>query len=749
MTASTTSRPARAVARLALACARRPRSVVAAWVLLAFTLVAAGVAFGRPTSEETSLPGSDSQVARDLLDAHPVGTGPQAGSTGTLVVRSESGRLDADPARAQVSAVLAALDGVAHVTQARGPSAQAGSLSADGRTGWIAVDLDVTEREVTKAMARDVTGAATAAVDSVDGGTVTVLPGGVLARAADREGGHRSEAIGLVVALLVLAWALRSVVAAALPPLVAVITLAVSVSTIGLLGHVADVPSVATTLATMIGLGVGIDYGLFLLSRLRAELAAGAALLDAVAVAAASSGTAVAWAGSTVVIALGGLAVAGVPVLVTLSWTTAISVVVAVLGALTLLPALMAWCGGRIAPARVRAPRSGRWSWARQADLVTGRPWLGLVASVLVLGALAWPATSLTLAQTDAGDDPAHKASRQAYDALAAAFGPGVNGPLTVVAALDPPASPASASASASTSGGDADPRVASLTAALRDVDGVARLGAPAPSADGAIVRVSVTPTTAPSDPATSALVTTLREVAVDGARVHVGGPVAARADLGGTIADRAPWAIGTVLLLSTALLLVAFGAPVVAAKAALMNLVSIGAAYGVLTWGLQEGHLSRFVGLDGPVPVDSYVPLMLFALLFGLSMDYEVFLLSAVRESWDARGGGPDRSRASVRDGLASTGRVITAAATIMVCVFALFVLRGEPTVTMFGLGMAVAIAVDATIVRGVLVPATMVLLGGANWWTPLSGRGRRGRPRPPAPRSAAPSEPERASSR
>ncbi|EEP69915.1 membrane protein, partial [Micromonospora sp. ATCC 39149] len=329
------------------------------------------------------------------------------------------------------------------------------------------------------------------------------------------------------------------------------------------------------------------------------------------------------------------------------------------------------------------------------------------------------PAATLSLGQLDAGDDPPGSATRTSFDLLAEGFGPGVNGPLAVVAAVDPPAA------------GTADPRLTELARELAATPGVAFVAPVRLTDGGRVATASVQPDTGPSDPATAALVADLRDVRVDGVRVHVGGATATRADLAERVRERMPWVIAVVVGLSTVLLYVAFRAPVLAVKAAVMNLVSIGAAYGVLTAVFSWGWGVELTGLSGPVPVESYVPMMLFALLFGLSMDYEVFLLSAVQEAWWATGD----NRVAVREGLAGTGRVITSAALIMVTVFAGFVLHTDPVIKMFGLGMAVAVAVDATVVRGLLVPATMALLGRANWWHP----GRRGRTVPAPERAQA----------
>jgi RND superfamily putative drug exporter len=684
--------------RLGRAVAVRPRLVLVAWLAVAGGLLAAVTMLGAPTDNDVTLPGSDAQAARDLLSAHAPGADA---TVGQVVLHVDNGRLDDPGQRAAVDESVRRITGLRHVTAVLPADAATGSLSADGRTGYLSVTLDVSPRAVDRPLATSVLdGAAPARAAGVQ-----VVSGGVLAQALDTSDTRTSELLGLAVAAVVLVLAFRGLVAAALPIVTAILTLSCGISLIGLTGHVAHVPTVGASLATMIGLGVGIDYALFLVTRYRELLAAGTPAREAVADSVASSGTAIVFAGGTVVIALGGLYLAGVPVLGTLAWCCALVVAFAVAGATTLLPALLALLGPRVdALGTTPRPDRGGSGWARLADRVTRRPWLYAVGTTVLLAGLAAPALGLRLGQTDAGDNPAGSAGRTSYELLADAFGPGVNGPLTVVATFD--GVPDSAS----------DPRVAALARRVAGTPGVARVGPPALSADHTVVYLTVDPTTAPGDPATARLVTTLRDTRVDGVHPHVTGVTAARADLATRIGDRMPVVIGTVVGLAALLLFAAFRAPVVAAKAAVMNLVSIGAAYGGLTAVFAWGWGTAVTRLPGPVPVESYVPTMLFALLFGLSMDYEVFLLTAVQEEWRATGD----NRASVRVGLARTGRVITSAALIMVCVFASFVLHTDPVIKMFGSGMAVAIAVDATIVRGLLVPATMALLGRANWWRP-----------------------------
>ncbi|MBO4208605.1 MMPL family transporter [Micromonospora echinofusca] len=705
----------RRLARIGRFCVARPRTVLGAWLVVAVALVGLAGALGRPTDNDVTLPGSDAQAARDLM---PSGSGGDQ-VNGQLVVHVDSGRLDDPDRRAALAEAERRIAEVEHVTRVTGPTAAQGSLSADGRTGYLTIGLDLRPRDVDRPLAERIEVAAQPARAA----GITTVDGGVLAAAGERGGARTSELIGLAVAALVLLFAFGGLVAAAMPLLTAIFTLACAVSAIGLAGHLTGIPSVATTLATMIGLGVGIDYALFLITRHRGLLAGGLPVADAVVRSVAGSGSAVVFAGGTVVIALGGLAVAGVPILGTLGWTAGLVVVFAVAGAVTLLPALLALLGRRVDALRLRPARiladgdraagtpDGA-GWARLADRVTRRPVRWLLLSTVLLGVLATPVLDLRLGQTDAGHNPPGSASRTSYELLAGGFGPGINGPLTVVVRLDPPAA------------GPADPRLADLTRTVAGTPGVAGTGPVNLGDDRTVATLSVRPTTAPGDPATAELVHGLRRVAVAGQSVHVGGVIATRVDLADRIRDRMPLVIGVVVLLSALLLLAAFRAPVLAAKAALMNLVSVGAAYGALTAVFGWGWGVELTGLTGPVPIESYVPMMLFALLFGLSMDYEVFLLTAVQEAWRATGD----NRVAVRAGLAGTGRVITSAALIMITVFASFVLHADPVIKMFGLGMAVAIAVDATLVRGLLVPSTMALLGRANWWQPR----RRRRPAP-----------------
>ncbi|MEE1785600.1 MMPL family transporter [Streptomyces sp. SP17BM10] len=692
-------------------CARRPKRVVAAWLLLlAAALTAVGL-FGRVTSEDVSIPGSDSQAALDVATrAFPAA----ASGKQPVLLHTPAGAaaLTAPDAATAVRSAAAAIAAVPHVVAVTTPYDPAGAaaMAADGHTAYLSVELDVSGREVTPAM----TDAVLAAAAPATAAGIEVTPGGQLAAAVDRASTGRSEAIGLAAALLVLTLTLGSLLAAGLPLLAGAVGLGIALPVLGLVGHLMDVPEAGETIAAMIGLGVGIDYTLFGLTRFRDLRAAGAGIEDAAVRTTAGSGKSVAFAGSAVVAALAGLALGGLPLLYALALAPAIAVVTALGVNLTLLPAVLVLLGGRLTPRPAApAPQGRPRGWGRIAALVAAKPWPLLLAGLALLGVLAAPAAHLHLGQLDAGSKARGTMSRTAYDRMAQAFGPGANGVLQVVDVLPAPV-PAGT--------GSTDPRLTAVTAALRGAEGVAAVGPPALAADGRTVRWQVTPATAPSDAATPALVHRLRSqvlpaaTAGSGQVVHVGGAPAAQADLNARIARRMPLVVGFVLTVAGLLLLLAFRAPLVAVKAAVMNLVSVAAAYGVLAAVFQDGWGARLIGLEGAVPIPGYVPLLMFAVLFGLSMDYEVFLLSAVREGYLRE---RDNRRAVVT-GLSATGRIISSAALIMVAVFLSYLLSADPVVKMFGIGLATAVALDATVVRGLLVPATMVLLGDANWWLP-----------------------------
>ncbi|GGP11181.1 membrane protein [Nonomuraea glycinis] len=697
----------RFLGRLGGWCARHGRLVLTLWVIAAAALMGGSIVLGSPVSNDASIPGTDAQRAHDLM-RDGFGPGYDQGGTVQLVIYSPYGPLTEDRPKQAVERTVADLRTLPHVVQVDSPYRR-GGIASNLRIGLVTVRME--GHDSTK-LAEN-TQVLSAAAEPARQAGLEVVPADSSTPADKEIKTGPSEIIGVVCALLVLIFAFGTLTAALVPIFTALVSVASGLGVIGLLGHVVDVPKQAGIMATMIGLGVGIDYALFLLSRHRRLLATGLPVQEAVRRAVASSGGAVVFAGGTVIIALSALMLGGFPLLRTLGWITGISVVSAVLTAVTLVPAQLGLLGHRVNTLKVpflgRRPESS--GWGGLGAWVARRPWTVLVGSVLVLATLAAPALALQLGSLDEGYGAKGEPSRRAYELMASGFGPGINGPLTVVAKV---------------TGSDA--AVDRLSNAIEAVDGVANVSEAKKNDSGDAVMIQVVPEYAPSDARAAEVVREIRQLNVDGVQAHVGGEVAGLTDAADRMAERTPLVIGVVVLLSALLLLFAFRAPIVAIKAALMNLVSLGAAFGALALVFSIGLGSGLVGMDAPanssylqtiffsVPIESYVPLMLFAVLFGLSMDYEVFLLTAVRQAYLKHG---DNAR-SVAEGLGSTGRVITSAALIMVAVFTAFIAYPDPMVKTFGVGLAAAIAVDATIIRGFLVPATMVLLGRWNWWCP-----------------------------
>ncbi|MBO3746663.1 MMPL family transporter [Streptosporangiaceae bacterium NEAU-GS5] len=700
--------------RLGHWCAQHGRIVLALWIVAAGALTVGTLVYGRPINNNVAIPGTDAQRAHDLM-REGFGPGYEVGGAIQIVLYSPDIPLTSPNRRGAVDRTLTAMRRIEHVVVAQSPY-RLGGLASNLRIGLITVKLhgqDSTRLGETSARL-------VAAAKPLRDIGVEVVPADSSTPADKEVHTGVSEIVGVLFALLVLVFAFGTLVAALVPIFTALISLGVALGIIGLLGHLVDVPKSASIMATMIGLGVGIDYALFLLSRHRKLLADGVPVLESVRRTAASSGGAVVFAGGTVVIALTALMLAGFPLLRTLGWITGIAVICAVATSITLVPALLGLLGRRIGALRVLPGGSkrggpGRAGWAELGHWVAARPWKVLVLTVVVLAGLAAPAVALKLGPLDDGYADRGTSARRAYELLEAGFGPGANGALIVVTELPDATSAA--------------PALRRVADRVGDTEGVAYAGAPKVNVSGRSALIEVVPAYAPSDPRALDVVKRLRAIHVPGAQVHVGGRVAGLADAGDQIMSRTPLVVGVVVLLSALLLLLAFRAPLVALKAALMNLISLGAAFGALTVVFSLGLGSRLVGMDPPphavnwmtplffpVPIDTYVPLMLFAVLFGLSMDYEVFLLTSVRQAYARTG---DNTRA-VAEGLGSTGRVISSAALIMVAVFTAFIAYPDPLVKVFGVGLAVAIIVDATLIRGFLVPATMVLLGRLNWWLP-----------------------------
>jgi putative drug exporter of the RND superfamily len=687
--------------RIGDASARRPWVTIAAWVAaLALVLPLAGLV-GGSFVDDLVAPGSQSEKAMELLEERfPEASG---GSAVAVFAVPEGERIDRH--RPAVEAAVDRIAEVAHVATVTDPFAT-GTISPDGRIGFVQVAFDVPPMEVRPEQI-DALGDA---IEPVRGAGVVAELGGdaVFINAETPTSG--AEAAGLLTALVILVVAFGTIVVALVPIALALVAVAAGLGSIVLLAHATDVSTAAPTIGAMIGLGVGIDYALFIVARCRENRAAGQDNSTALSNAMSSSGAAVLFAGGTVVVAMSALALTGLGFLTSIGLSTSLIVLFAVATALTLLPALLSLMGDRIHKGRrlrgLRTRRSKKpedpekTAWWRFAHRVSGRPWPYLLAGSAVLLALAIPALRMETGFPDAGNDATGTTHRRAYDLLAEGFGPGFNAPLLIVADLR-------------SAGVDAE-GIPELSRRIADVPGIASLGEPRVSAAGDTVVLPTLPTTAPADAATSDTLERVRDI-VPG-NVAVSGLTAMTDDLTRQLADTLPVFIAAIIVVSFLLLMLVFRSVAVPLKAAVMNLLSIGGAYGVVVAVFQWGWLGGLFNLHETMLIASPLPTIFFAVLFGLSMDYEVFLLSRVREEYDATGDPTE----SVARGMAVTGRVITSAALIMTVVFLSFVANPSPLVKMMGLGLATAIVLDATIVRMVLVPAAMALLGRAAWWLP-----------------------------
>ncbi len=694
-------------------CVRHRFVVCGVWLVAAVALIAVSHTLGETTSEDLSLPGTDSQRASDTLaKSFP----NQANGSSPIVLHAAHGKLTESRYASAVNQAAAAVAKAPHVASVVNPLTPRGAsaLSRDQSTGYLSVTLSESPGELSVSEAHTVIDAANPARAA----GLEVQTGGQLGQKVSKPSTEISELIGIVAAMVILTFAFGTIAAMLLPILNAILALLTSLAIIRLLGHVTTVPSVAPTLATMIGLGVGIDYALFIVTRHFRGLGDGLDHDESIARAAATSGGAVFFAGSTVTIALVSLAVAGIPLVTTMGLMAGIAVVVAVSASLTLLPATLAIAGPRINALRVRPPHrdlrpeaaTEQGAWAKWAGEIARHPLIAGLAALAILLPLMIPLLSLELGQQDTAALSTSTTARKAYDLLSKSFGPGVNGPLIVAVSLGSPAKNAE------------DPRLQTLQHDVATTPGVAAVTQVQVSSTGTTAYFNAIATTGPAEKATEALVERLRSSTIpkaeQGTDMHadVGGSTAGFVDLAARISEKLPLQILVVIALSFVLLILAFRTVVIPAQAAIMNLLSIAAAYGVLTAIFQYGWLSGLIGLEGPVPVVSYVPLFMFAVLFGLSMDYEVFLVSQIEEHVNS---GQD-NRESVVSGLVTSARVITSAAFIMVFVFGSFVLNGDPTIKQFGVGLAVAVILDATVVRCLLVPALMLLMGRVNWWMP-----------------------------
>ncbi|MGI8662105.1 MAG: MMPL family transporter [Acidimicrobiales bacterium] len=685
---------------------RRRRRVLLLWIVLLLGTVFAAGSFGGDNHFTFTTPGSDSQQAQDLLESRfPA----RAGDDVNVVFQAQGKPIDDPAVRDEIGKVLGQFEHQPHVTAVVSPFTAEGArqISPKGSIAYATLRLDQTVSDYKVADAKQLI----ALREKVGSPDLKVELAGFALGGAEQSD-FSSEGIGLLVAALILLVSFGSLLAMGLPIFIAMIGLGIGLSLIALLANVLEVPDFAPQVAAMIGIGVGIDYVLFIVTRYRTALHSGLEPRAAVITSITTSGRAVIFAGCTVIISLLGLFVMNLGFLRGLAVGAVAAVLVVMLASVTLLPAMLGFVGTTIDRLRVpfvnRRDAGDRRSLAhRWSRVVQHHPWPAAIVCLVGLLALAAPARNMHFGFPDSGTSPEQFTTRRAYDLLSQGFGPGFNGPLLLVVTA-----------------GDKDPLAVAAPLAYRvAADGnVAFVGPPVPSPDGKVALLLAFPKTSPQAQETQDLVNRLRHdvlpqaTAGSGTSVFVGGSTAGSVDATAYVADRLGLFIGAVIVLSFLLLLVVFRSLLVPLKAAIMNLLSVGAAYGVVAMVVQGGWLGELVGINDPVPVPSFIPMMMFAILFGLSMDYEVFLLSRIREEYTRTG---DNATA-VADGLAHTARVITAAAAIMISVFLAFVLADEVFLKMMGVGLATAIFVDATIVRMILVPATMELLGDANWWLP-----------------------------
>jgi RND superfamily putative drug exporter len=729
---SSPARPASRFVRLARICNAHRWRTFGVWLLalIAIQVVAAGV--GTKQISSFRLPGTESQRAYDLLAKHF----PAAkGDSDQLVFKARTGRLTDAADRTRIDAALKKVAAANSVASVESPFSPRGQVTKDGRIGVATINYKKSTNDIKPTTLENVEKAAftarSASLEVEHGG-----PGAEVVRFANSQG--PSEFFGIIAAAIVLLITFGSAVAAGLPLLATLLALGTTLGVITLISHLVDTPDFAAQLASLIGLGVGIDYALFVVTRFRAEVRSGRDRNEAIEVAIDTAGRTVMFAAITVVIALLGLLLLGLSFMQGVALGAATAVLATMFAALTIIPALIGGSGGfmdgvlrefdarggfRFFGMKRRIPIPGRnWrarraarrerrradgaGWERWSHAVQRRPWLAAGLAIVVLLVLALPATHMRLGSSDAGVDPPGSTTRNAYHLIAQGFGAGTNGSFLLVADLAKKGDKAAA---------------AQIAAALKKDKDFTFVAPPAISPDGQVATVTAYPRTGPQDKATT---DTLKRVRNDilpgierqtGAQIEVGGFTASTEDFSRVVAGKLPLFVGVVVLFSALLLLAVFRSVVIPIKAALLNLLSIGAALGFVTLIFQDGHGAGLLGI-GTGPIESFVPVLMFAIVFGLSMDYEVFLISRVHEAWERT---HDASR-SVATGLQTTGRVITAAASIMILVFASFALGDDRVIKLFGLGLASAVFFDAVIIRCLLVPALMEIFGRRAWWLP-----------------------------
>ena len=691
---------------------RHRRTTVIAWLLILVGISALSTAISKPESTSFTIPGTQSQVALDLLTKKF----PQAsGASAQMVFRAPAGTTLTDPTIK--AGVLASLSVACHGRGQTGgavPSLSCsapqvvyasspylgGGISRDGRIGYATVAFSVPANLITP---RASDALAAAAAPARHAGVQVAFGGGIVPQPTEKP----SDGIGLLIAYLVLLITFGSLLIAGLPLLSAIISVTIALTGINALSGLVPLSATAPILATMIGLAVAIDYALFIVHRFREEIGRGLAPEAAAARAVGTAGTAVVFAGTTVIIALAGLAVAGIPFLTIMGLCAAGAVALAAIVAVTLVPALLGLTHRWIRPPRDRAGRGGVRPFRRWVATTTGHPVLISIAGVALLLALATPLLGMRLGLPAADTDPAGSSARTAYALMAEGFGPGVNGPLLVVVDAPPALNP-----------------VAVATSAVKDlgaVPGVAAVSPPEQNADKTVTVVIVTPSSGPSSPATERLVAEIRQratvvAAPYGAKVYVTGATAVNIDVSAKLGAALPLYLLVVVGLAALILAVIFRSLLVPLKAVLGFLLSIGATLGIVVWIFQEGHLGRVVALPATSPVVSFLPILLVGILFGLAMDYEMFLVSRMREG-HTQGLEPDQA---IIGGFLESGPVVSAAGIIMLSVFASFVISNTLVTKEIGFALAVGVLIDAFVVRMTLVPAVMALLGRSAWWFP-----------------------------
>lgn len=709
------------------------------WIPGAIAIAVLSGISGSAFSTSMQLPKSESQDVINILnEVSP----QQSGGSAQIVFKSSAGFTD-KALQTTITEVLNTVGDIPEVDIAS-PFTSQGQISSKGDIAFARVEVSQLDRAGMESLAKDIQ----AVVQPLASSSLQVEYGGQLFGIFEIP---ESEALGLLAAMVILVLAFGSVLAMGLPIGIALIGLVVAVSVVTLAGHIFSMPTEVTSMVAMIGLGVGIDYALFIVTRFREFLHTGLTVEESIVESVNTSGRAVIFAGVTVIIALLGLLAIGLPFVSGLAIGMSISVAAMMLAAITLLPSLIAMAGERIEtttraailslaifvtsslvaivmgslaifqagiliaaliqvarfivkPLRVAMPHRAQNNhqesfWYKWSRMIQRRPWTALLGAVVIMGTFAAPMFSMRLGFGDDGNAAKDTTIRKAYDLMSEGFGPGFSGPLLM------------------TVDGASKQQLGSFVTKLNSTDGIA-FATPIPVKSDTMSLVMLYPTTSPQDEATTSLVHTLRNEVIPASALNakVGGWTAGQVDFASYLSERLPYLIAIVLILSFILLMAVFRSILVPLKAVLMNLLSVGAAYGVIVAVFQWGWLSGLIGVDKPGPVEAWAPMFLFAIVFGLSMDYEVFLLSRMKEEFDRTGD----NTSAVADGVAATARVITAAALIMVCVFAAFVLGHDRQLKLFGLGMAFAVFIDATVVRMLLVPATMELLGNRNWWIP-----------------------------